>query len=111
MQKSLKIQIGFTIHKNPTFGEPFFIIFYHMLQLHLNIDVTSTTTTEYLLMYNNTCTHFPVELSIPKKLILYRAGRYDRYILYRPTNQHRYPLCFVPEKIPTVLAKSGCFGR
>ena len=64
MQKSLKMQIGFTIHKNPTFDEPFFIIFYHMLQLHLNIDVTSTITTEYLVMYNNTCTHFPVELSI-----------------------------------------------
>ena len=111
MQKSLKIQIGFTIHKNPTFGEPFFIIFYHMLQLHLNIDVTSTTTTEYLLMYNNTCTHFPVELSIPRKLILYRNGRYGQYIPYQSANRYRYPFCFLPEKIPAVPAVYRLYRR
>ena len=49
MQKSLKMQIGFTIHKNSTFGVPFFKIFYHMLQLHLNIDVIVATSKSFFL--------------------------------------------------------------
>ena len=49
MQKSLKMQIGYTIHKNPTFGEPFFKVFYDMLQSHLNINITVATSESFLL--------------------------------------------------------------
>ena len=40
MQKSLKMQIGVHYSQKPTFGEPFFKVFYDMLQLHLNINIT-----------------------------------------------------------------------
>ena len=41
---------------------------------------------------------------IPRRSILYRTDRYCRNIPYRPVNQYRYLLCFVPEKISTVPA-------
>ncbi|XP_050261158.1 photosystem I chlorophyll a/b-binding protein 6, chloroplastic-like [Quercus robur] len=33
------------------------------------------------------------------------------FVPYRPVHWYKYTLCFVPEKIPTVSAKSGCFSR
>ena len=45
---------------------------------------------------------FKARLSIP-----YRTGWYGRNILYRPVIRYARPLCFVPEKIPAVLANFG----
>ena len=49
MQKSINCKQGYTIHKNPTFGEPFFKVFYDMLQLHLNMNVTVATSKSFFL--------------------------------------------------------------